>query len=202
MLHNKVKVVDNVLPPADFKLIQETVLNYSFPFRYNPSSAYRTEAIKTKEEQLRSGSFATMLYKSSENFNEVEYTQIINPLLVKAVHNCSIRISELLRVRVGLHVYNGDAPFINDAHIDADSPHYVGLLYLEDSDGDTFLYNEQFDYNSEINGVEYSEGLDLTVKERVTPKANRLLLFDGSYYHASSTPTSHSTRTTINFNFI
>jgi hypothetical protein len=38
--------------------------------------------------------------------------------------------------------------------------------------------------------------------ERVSPKANRLVLFDGSFLHTGCSPTKHKNRILINSNYM
>jgi hypothetical protein len=40
------------------------------------------------------------------------------------------------------------------------------------------------------------------ILERVSPKANRLVLFDGNLLHTGSSPTKHKNRILINSNYI
>jgi len=69
-------------------------------------------------------------------------------------------------------------------HTDRGLKHTVLLYYVNDSDGDTFLFGK------DINDP---------VSKRVTPKKNRLVVFDGDIFHASSQPTVGK-RCIINFN--
>ena len=88
-------------------------------------------------------------------------------------------------------------PHINSQHTEAPHtdhswPHYVFLYYINDSDGDTILYNEKFDDNKEVV---------LTEQARVSPKAGRAILFDGLHYHSPLTPTKNY-RAVINLTFV
>ena len=74
----------------------------------------------------------------------------------------------------------------NNIHIDQPGPHTVCLYYVCDSDGDTLLFGKN---------------KDDPVSQRVSPKKNRAVLFDGMTYHASSLPITNK-RATINFNLI
>ena len=58
------------------------------------------------------------------------------------------------------------------------------LYYVNDSDGDTILYEDD----------------KKTVLTRVSPKKNRLLLFSGDIPHCSSSPTKNLKRVVININ--
>ena len=70
-------------------------------------------------------------------------------------------------------------------------PHYAGILYMNDSDGDTVIYKET------------EENLDGNYESiySLSPKKNRLLLFDGSYYHTGHAPSGHNNRILLNFNY-
>ena len=62
--------------------------------------------------------------------------------------------------------------------------------YVCDSDGDTVIYEER---------EENSEG-KYTIKEKVTPKKGRLVIFDGALYHAAEQPINSNTRCIVNYN--
>jgi hypothetical protein len=69
-------------------------------------------------------------------------------------------------------------------HVDTDSPHYVLLYYVNDTDGDTVFFDN---YLNEI--------------KRISPKKGRVVFFDGSIYHAASNPTINP-RFVLNYNFL
>ena len=77
-------------------------------------------------------------------------------------------------------------------HIDLlNRSHIVALYYIIDSDGDTIIYNERED-----------KGIDAdlyTIKERVTPKQGRIVIFDGGLYHTAEQPLNN-TRCIANYN--
>ena len=66
------------------------------------------------------------------------------------------------------------------------------LFYLNDSDGDTYFYDE---HQQEFNN-------DRKIIDSVTPKANRAVLFDGSILHSSSKPVSFARRISLNINLV
>ena len=84
----------------------------------------------------------------------------------------------------------------NGIHIDLPEDHYACVYYVNDSDGDTIVY-EQTRYNTECG----SQNVPLTEHKRVTPKKGRLVIFDGARFHCSSQP-KNAYRCIINFDFI
>jgi len=79
----------------------------------------------------------------------------------------------------------------NNVHVDIPQSHIAAVYYVTDSDGDTIIYDNVY-------------GEDVTSLKRhktVTPKAGRMVFFDGSRYHCSSQPTK-SARCIINFDLI
>ena len=61
--------------------------------------------------------------------------------------------------------------------------HYVCLYYVNDSEGDTIIFDNN---KKEI--------------QRITPKKGRIVFFDGSLEHCSTRPSTR-TRAVLNFNF-
>ena len=77
---------------------------------------------------------------------------------------------------------------VDTPHIDIhDRKHLVALYYVCDSDGDTIIYNER-----EKLGT-------YTIKQKVTPKQGRIVLFDGSLYHTAEQPLNNI-RCVVNYN--
>ena len=79
---------------------------------------------------------------------------------------------------------------VDTPHIDLHSrKHLVALYYVCDSDGDTIIYNERREPADKV----------YTVKQRVTPKQGRMVLFDGSLYHTAEQP-ERNVRCVVNYN--
>ena len=77
---------------------------------------------------------------------------------------------------------------VDTPHIDLHNrKHLVALYYVCDSDGDTIIYNER-----EKLGT-------YTIKQKVTPKQGRIVLFDGSLYHTAEQPLNN-VRCVVNYN--
>ena len=94
---------------------------------------------------------------------------------------------DLWRCRAGLSTNMG-RPAIAHPHQDYDNPHQVVLWYANDADGDTLLY-------------EGTPDTGLTVVERVMPKRNRAVIFDGLTFHSSSFPVVAQARVAVNMDF-
>ena len=78
---------------------------------------------------------------------------------------------------------------VDTPHVDLQQEHLVALYYVCDSDGDTIIYNERHEPADKV----------YTVKQRVTPKQGRMVLFDGSLYHTAEQP-ERNVRCVVNYN--
>lgn len=79
-------------------------------------------------------------------------------------------------------------------HIDHQFGHKTFLYYVNDSDGDTLIFNEQFGHRGEER--------ELTEMHRSTPKAGKAILFNGSNYHTSLSPQKSRMRAVVNITFL
>jgi hypothetical protein len=80
----------------------------------------------------------------------------------------------------------------------------VGLLYLDDGDGDTQIYNEKYDSSDNADTYQYFQQVhkgQSTIMETSTPEENKLIWFNGLHYHASQSPTTMAKRVVININY-
>jgi hypothetical protein len=81
-------------------------------------------------------------------------------------------------------------------HVDTKIKHWVMIYYVNDSDGDTFIFNEKLEHPNPIESVN-----TLTIKQRIKPKQGRVVLFDGAHLHAGSHPSDANSRLVINYVF-
>ena len=76
----------------------------------------------------------------------------------------------------------------NTPHYDSPDKHLVIIYYVNNSDGDTFIFE--------------NDTYPLKVKQRVSPKAGRFLIFNGNQLHAGIHPKINDYRIVINFNLM
>ena len=96
---------------------------------------------------------------------------------------------DMLRLRIGMQLplIHSEPCLHHNPHVDFPAvkvKHKTVLLYLCDTDGDTFFFDDDGD-----------------IIKRVTPKLGRAVVFDGHHMHASSSPT-YGTRIAANFNYL
>ena len=103
----------------------------------------------------------------------------------------NIQCNRVLRLKFNILPRGNGQGSYHTPHVDQDRPHKVFLYYVNDSDGDTYFFNERLGYN----------GKEFTVNEQVSPKMGRAVLFDGDIYHASSSPTNSNMRCILNIDF-
>ena len=94
-----------------------------------------------------------------------------------------LSLNNLIRVKANLLLQNknSDVDKHTTPHKDFNFDHHVYIYYVNDSDGDTFIFDE-----------------DLNVVKRVTPRKGRILHFDGKWLHASSSPITSNNRCIFN----
>jgi len=78
-------------------------------------------------------------------------------------------------------------------HVDLNEKHKVFLYYINDSDGDTYLFNETL-------GDTPPE--KFTLDQKISPEAGKGVVFDGNIFHAPSAPTESAFRAVINLDFV
>ena len=122
------------------------------------------------------------------NISNQDIFKKIYPLIPICCKKIKFDILKIERCYSSVRAFIPNRTKKNTIHVNRDVPHLVILYYVNDSDGDTILYDKT------INDIPFSvqypdEYCDLNITHRVTPKKGRVLVFDGIYYHAPSSPT-------------
>jgi hypothetical protein len=192
-----IKVLDNVLPAYEFKKLHDEIMQVSFPWYYG-----RTALADDNPTNPFLYAFVRPVIDDG-NIVFDPYSTITNAVRL-ALGYAGENVKSILRVRCILNTV-ADKNYEFGTHIDLNQPHRTALLYLNDSDGDTIIYNERFAPTlSALGGhivIDEDTLPELTIRETVTPKANRMTIFDGHLYHSGKTPTIVPRRVAININY-
>lgn len=186
-----VYVYENIISPTTQEIIKDEIFSLNFPWVLLDNITYSEK----KDDNLY-GLNHTFLAKD-KNILQPIYPYLL-PILVGCVDRMGIEFSHsnVLAGRVFMQLPRGDS-VQNEPHIDSDKPHWVFLYYVNDSDGDTVFFEKQNPWNN--TNLIYGEENFIEIK-RVTPKQGTCIVFDGSTYHASGSPTVNK-RCVINFNY-
>ena len=185
---NDIIVIDNVINKTYQDTIEKVLMEEMGTHWYLLDDiAYPSPAVKER----RPGLVHPMFDKNgiiSPLYN------LILPMVFESTSKINFNFEEALRGRAFIQ-FPSDSNYSNHPHIDTNSPHLVCLYYVNDSDGDTIIYNETVDDIQNWPGLDTSM---LTIRQQVSPRKGRVVLFNGKRYHNSSTPTKNK-RCVINF---
>jgi hypothetical protein len=145
--------------------------------------------------------FSHTVFHADEGASPSPMTALLLPLLFAFCDKAQRPFNRLLRIRLGLFPRTNVDALHHNPHVDFYQPHYNALYYVNDSDGDTFVFNETFDDVSQAQSLELARAQKFTIAKRITPKKGKMVGFDGKHYHASMHPTASSHRIAIAFSF-
>ena len=177
-----ITIVDNILPLSLANDLENILLSKSHPWYFIPDITHGHDTYKTDNSipgykhayfDVAYGGMLSTYFGYFHSIPSIIFDKIGYKNRPELMRIYSFMQLPLIRPEDYLH---------DNLHIDYDNvPHIVCLYYVNDTDGDTFIY----DINKKMR--------------RISPKKNRAVIFDGSLYHASSLPTKNK-RVIINFN--
>ena len=146
---------------------------------------------------------ALNLEKSNTYMHEYGGKSTIKSELLSTFMPLALEISELIgakflhRMRINSIPQMGSNQVLLP-HIDTLIPGWSVIYYLNDSDGDTIIYEERCDDMSELSHI--IENNKLKIRERVSPKKGRAVAFKNNLLHSASYP-KYNSRFVVNMNF-
>ena len=165
------KIHDGLIDEKTVEQVFMVLFGWHFPWTYYANTNYSTH--QTQEDDVPQFTHGFM----RDGANNSKLTSI--PLEI--VKPFGLGFTDMYRAKANLVGWE-KAPRTHPPHTDDDMPHFVILYYVNDSDGDTVIYLPDGDSVS------------------ITPKKGRVLAFDGSLKHASSSPVETRYRVVININ--
>jgi hypothetical protein len=145
---------------------------------------------------------------------EVLSTQIdkdILKLIDIIINNSLAKINKKLLLKYRVKINKTTPHFVESKdefrllHIDKAEQHITIIYYINDSDGDTLIFNDKT--NNHYVGKEFMTNenfLDFKnfeLNKNVTPKKGRVVIFDGNLWHYGKYPTNGE-RNIVNINLV
>lgn len=165
---------------------------------------YQDESARGASQFAKSfGGFSHMAYLATDSEPTASpLSSLLLPILFIFCDKAQLPFNALLRIRVGLFTRTPGSTSHHNPHVDFSQPHRTAVYYVNDSDGDTVIFNESMDDVSVERSAEHANRGRFSVAGTVPPKKGKMVCFDGRYYHASSYPTEAAKRIAITFNFV
>lgn len=201
MMSNSLRIFDNFLDSAEFNKLSNLVHGSKFPWffgEYVSLDPVDSALIKDPLAKETWG-FHHSVFEQEWNVKSFTY-QYLEPFFEKINKEFGFTQNHLIRARLSLKFQKQGftSDNYNIPHVDYFFPHESFIFYLNDSDGDTRIFNEWTTTTGTL-----PLGPDLfTTQSRVTPKANRLVWINGLQYHTASNPIANTKRIIINLNLL
>lgn len=163
--------------------IEDLLTSEPFDWHYNDTTVDKSIVFPDSNSYDTVQFTHVFWYEDGPRTNKLFYS-VIEPLLDK------IDYTELVKVKANLLLPHTNPKQYHIPHWDLDEPGYKTLLYyVNDSDGDTVLFNK-------FANDEYK---DLEIIHSETPKKGNAIVFDSNRYHASNNPIEYNSRIVLNF---
>jgi len=184
--NSNIVIIDNFLNQDYYSDLCNHIIDVDTPWYYQPNISFNTDF----------DSVSDFGFSNGLNIDGKWVENKLSTLLIPFSHSIKNLISSpnVLRVRLDMTLFN-PTQHMHKVHVDYIFPHYASIYYVNDSDGDTVIYNERY------NGERDLDISNLTIMHKISPKANRLVIFDGLYYHTGHSPSRNKNRILINSNY-
>ncbi len=201
-------IIDNCIPKTLQDMIEREVFSLHLPWYFLDNITFSGKKFDDK--------ILTTNYGFNHTFVSIERNEVM-PIhtLFFPIISCALEKLKLpydtnrfYGGRLFLQLPDGNPNRHNNPHIDREQPHWVFLYYVNESDGDTILFDKTTldispsEYNLRMKQNNFNSYIEsaFKVSERITPKKGTCIIFDGARYHASSSPTVNK-RCVVNINY-
>ena len=164
-------VLDNAISKELQDFIEDNLTKSYFGFPWLFVDNITSPTIPDKLKHIGSIGFAhPMMQDDRVISNKLE---IVYPIVEEITNHLQIEFKTLSNARAFMHVphqpKNREYDFV---HIDMIHPHTVILYYVNDSDGDTYIFDRKYKENDDFDEINL---IKLPVRKKVTPKKEEQL---------------------------
>ena len=199
---DQVYVIDDVVSKSYQDLIENELLGQNCPWYYKKDISYNVSDPRyaDKTNTAKTPTLGHQFFNIESGIITPGLHFLTLPIALETFNKAGVDHGLLIKSRSFMHFPLADAirREHDTPHIDFDQGHLVCLYYVNDSDGDTFIFDKTLaDHHPDTD----FSNVDFNIVQKISPKKGRAIIFNGTIYHASSIP-STDVRCVINFNFM
>jgi len=191
---NNIKVVDNFLTKSYHKELLDLLSSPDFPWFYN-NNISKTNLDGGSPYEIGFSHIFFDSFKGGQR--DTWYAHFVKPMLYQIMD--SVGADYILRGRADMTMATPDN-YEHSPHVDYSFKNISTVFYVNDSDGDTIFFDKEKPNNVASNEEDFDRS-KLNIVNRVSPKANRLIIFDGHIAHTGCSPKNYKNRILINSNY-
>jgi len=196
---NEIIEIKNIIPKSQADYIETVMTGFDFSWAFNKNMV---SGDKCFVDDIGNHPGLMHFFYEQNSFTST-FFNLVYPIILNLQDKIKDKdIARLIRMRANLIFKNlavNEDKFM--PHIDSFFKHVVAIYYVNDSDGDTIIFNEtNEDYDHGSKDIERISSRNFTVKKRVKPEKGKILVFPGNYYHTASFCKKNNYRCVINTN--
>ena len=190
------KIVENAVNPNAFEFIEENVFSEQFSWMIRKTT--QGGRVNYSENTIDGFSFFHLAFADGKRYSEM--STVLEMALYECVSKVDQPVQKIHRIIVGCLTHKNSV-VKNNIHIDRQAPHKVGLLYLNDCDGDTDIFKTTFNPGDFTHSDGIIELPDRDIETSIKPERNKFVTFSGKKFHRSTHPTNTFRRLVVNFDY-
>jgi hypothetical protein len=190
-------IYDDILETPESDHIEKFLKDPKFPWFFadteNSSTVHPEYSQLDRDSNTRETTLLGHNLYQNGTQQSINY-KISDFILDRFISRANISFTGLVRSKVNLQFKSADLDRTNytTPHVDSLTPHFVLIYYVNNSDGNTVIFNRTIGQDK----------LDYCIIKEVEPKKGRFLLFDGKHYHAAKFSLLSDVRINVNFNIL
>jgi hypothetical protein len=199
MIGDSIHIIDDIIPISKQNEIEKVFTQSRLPWIFNKDISISQTEIQKFDIQKFTPGIGSPIKSDDPKYINYALLNIIKIIPETACGKIGKVCKEIYQARSFIHFPLNQKlrKEFDNIHIDLAFEHLVVLYYVNDTDGDTFIFDKKTDYKN-IKWASVINENELNIVERISPKKGRVLIFDGNRYHSSSGPTK-DIRCIINF---
>ena len=185
-------VLDNIIEEELQDKIEDSMFDCNWKFLMDNTYDYDAKSMGMKYRKFLNPFKFDISPSIISDFKENQKIfKLFYPIIEKTCNHIKFNIESIHRCGAGIQgvqVIRKESKVCN-IHINNERPHLVLLYYVNDSDGETILFDKTASDIEDDDTMYLEERHQFNVVNKIIPKKGRILLFDGRTYHSASSPT-------------
>lgn len=198
MIGNDIYIIDDVIPLDTQDEIEDLFTSSRLAWVFHKDIALDPMDIKKLGITKLTPGIGCNIKQHLPKYLNLNLLNRVKIIAEQACIGINKKLKEIYQARSFMHfpISADSRNEFDNIHIDIPFEHLVVLYYVNDTDGDTFIFDKFADLNN-LKSPTLKEN-EVSVIKKISPKKGRALVFDGRRYHSSSAPTKNI-RCIINF---